>query len=161
MRFQDGDVNEPTCQPERPRFRGQRWNLEAQAGLGESLAALPQQVGVQVDGARGIDVDVENLRFEAGRCDLDLMRSHLEGQALEEAVEVVHDAGVVPVHIDRGVTRAHLQANVAVVLADAVDRPAAPIPIDPPGIRRSVAVTRAQVEVQAQVAAGAVVAPGR
>ena len=54
---------------------------------------LPEQIGVDVDRSRRVDVDIEDARFGALRVQLDVVRTGLDGQALERAVEIVHDAG--------------------------------------------------------------------
>ena len=99
------------------------------------LRAFRKQIAVQIDSARRVDVDVEDLRLEAGRFDFDLVRSDVERQTLKDAVEVVDDARVVAVDIDGRVTRPDLETNVAVVPSAAVDRRGHRVPVDSPVVR--------------------------
>src|SRR4026208_2117126 len=66
---------------------------------------------------RSIDADhhLEGERLVAHCPNLDAVRSRIEVQALEDAVEIVDDADVVAVDVDFGVARLDLQPQAPLV----------------------------------------------
>ena len=54
-------------------------------GANTAPGRLPEQVGVNVDRSRRVDIDVEEARFRSLRDKLDVVRTGLDRQALERA----------------------------------------------------------------------------
>jgi hypothetical protein len=59
------------------------------------------------------NADVEDQRFIASRSHLDTVRSTLDVQPLEHAVELIDDAGVIAVDVYLGLSRPDLQPQRA------------------------------------------------
>src|SRR5207244_5377295 len=94
--------------------------------------------------AAGLNLDVERQRLVSGGPNLDAVRPRLEAERLEDAVEVVHVAGEVPIDRHRRIVRRHLEMDAAVRIVPAT------IPIT--GAISTVPVTGAISAVIARIA---------
>src|SRR5258707_9395711 len=99
------------------------------------------------------DQHVERQSYVSRRANLDPVRARLETQALEHAVEIVHDADVIPIDVDRRVDRFDLQPQRAIVIiVESAGRAVRRVPPEPRIVRAVVAAV-AVPGIEAAIAA--------